>query len=101
MCATRAWPGSFAWWAVARAADDRAMAVAFVLALAGGVGALADWLVGVPPVVAAAYALSFVAGVVLAGVLGFRAARREGDGVGRALWRGLRTFWSWLWAFLP
>ena len=86
---------------MARRADDRATALAFVVALAGGVGALADWVVGVPPAVAAAYALSFVAGVVLAGVLAFRSARREGGGVGRALWRGVRTFWSWLWAFLP
>ena len=77
------------------------MAAAFALALGGGVGAVADWLVGVPPAVAAAYALAFVVGVVLAGVLGFRAARRDGDGPGRALWRGLRTFWSWLWAFMP
>lgn len=77
------------------------MAAAFVLAMAGGVGLVADWLAGVPPAVAAACALSLVVGVVFAGVLGFRAARREGDGVGRAVWRGVRTFWSWLWSFMP
>lgn len=80
---------------------DRLVAAALGLTLLGGVGVAVDTYATIPAVVGAVSFLAMVVGLLLAGVFGFRSARRTGHGFARSLWRGLRTLWSWFWHFAP
>lgn len=70
-------------------------------ALVGGIGLSVAALLSGPAVLVAISSLAFLAGLVALGVLSFREARSGGGSVLRAVGRGLRTIWSWLWSLGP
>lgn len=69
--------------------------------MTGGVLVAINMVSALPGPVAIGGAVAFVVGLLLAVILGIREARLNGGSLGRAMASGMRTAWSWLWAFFP
>jgi hypothetical protein len=80
---------------------DRAVAAAVWVALAGGTVLLVSYFVALPAPLLLAGWLLFLASVLAALTLGVVVSRQEGIGFARAVGRGIRSAFSWVFWFLP
>jgi hypothetical protein len=86
---------------VSRDSLDRAVAAAVWAALAGGTVLFVSYFVALPAPLLLAGWLLFLASVLAAFAFGVIVSRPEGIGPVRALGRGIRSAFSWVFWFLP
>ena len=81
--------------------DGRLIAIGFAVTIGGGLLLAATYVAEIPAADVAIGGVLFSLGLVVAFVVGYRESRRQGRSLFAALGRGLRTLWSWMWAFMP
>ena len=81
--------------------DGRLVAIGFAVTIVGGLVLAATYVAEIPASAVAVGGVLFTLGLVVAFVVGYRESRRQGRSLFAAFGRGLRTLWSWLWAFMP